>query len=154
MSFEESKQAGLAAARQKEWEAAVEHLAAAHELNEDDLETMFYLGACHGQLKQFVEAEHYLSMVCEVAPQMPQAHFNLGQTFQARGQLEMAIRSYENALRAKRDYAPARAALEAMHATLSPDLRDDEEEATADDDGQPEAEEPEGRTRGREHHAR
>ncbi|MBI2300905.1 MAG: hypothetical protein HYU66_18500 [Armatimonadetes bacterium] len=69
-----------------------------------------------------------------MAPKMAQAHYNLGRTFQARDRIEDAIRSYENALRANRDYAPARAALEALHATLSPDLRDTAEEVHPGED--------------------
>ncbi|MCC7491849.1 MAG: tetratricopeptide repeat protein [Fimbriimonadaceae bacterium] len=118
-----------AALKEKRWLDAVAALQAICDDDEDDAEAACFLGACFGQIHDFVAAEFYLSRACEVAPQMPQAHFNLGRCFEQRHRLEEAIRSYENALRAQRDYAPARARLQALHAVTSPDVRTAEEEA-------------------------
>lgn len=144
MSFDELFAAGRQAVREKHWEEAIEHLEAAFELEDDRPELLCLLGVCYAQLKQYVEAELYLSKACELAPQVAQYHYNLGRTFHARGRLEMAIRSYENALRADRGYAPARTVLKDLGVTLSPDLRDEEEPAATEtgDGHQPPHESP------------
>ena len=123
-AWAETKQAIAA----HDFEAATLHLLRIVEDDEENAEAHAWLGACYGKLEEFVEAEYYLSQACELAPDKPQPHFNLGRCFEARHQMEMAIRSYENSLRADRHYDPAVKALERLHATLSPDLREEDPE--------------------------
>lgn len=125
---DEHWQAAREAIRHRDFTAAVEHLLAVVEEDDEDAEAFCYLGASYGQLHLFVEAEYYLSRACEIAPKLPHAHYNLGRCYHQRGQIEMAIRSYENALRANKEYGPARAALKELHATLSPDVRGPEDD--------------------------
>lgn len=122
--------AARAELKAKHFEAAAEHLLVVIEEDDEDADAYCYLGACYGQLGRYVESEFYLSKACELRPDMAQAHYNLGRCFQARKRIEMAIRCYENALRADPDYGPARNALKELHAVLSPDVRgaEDEEE--------------------------
>ncbi len=89
----------------------------------NDADVLVLLGSCYGRQGMYLEAEHYLSLACTVRPDMPQAHFNLGQCFHARGRLEMAVRSYENALRADPGYEKSWKVLRALKVTLSPDLQ-------------------------------
>ena len=138
MTDTEAWLAARAALRQQDFEAAIEQLLVVVEEDDEDAEALCFLGACYGQTGLYVEAEFYLSKACDVAPEMPQAHFNLARCFQARGQYEMAVRCYENALRAKRDYTAALDALKAMGAHISPELApseaapDESDEVAAD----------------------
>ncbi len=122
-----------AAARQAikagQFETAIEHLTAITEQDDEDADAFCYLGACFGQLGRHLEAEFNLSRATELNPHSAVAHYNLGRCFEQRHLMEQAIRSYENALRANREYAAARKALERLHVTLSPDLRSAEEAA-------------------------
>lgn len=110
----------------RDFENAVLHLLRVVDADDEDAEALTWLGACYGQLQEYVEAEYYLSQACELAPDKPQPHYNLGRCYEARQQIEMAIRSYENALRASRQFKQAEEGLQRLHATLSPDLRNDE----------------------------
>jgi len=123
--------AAKAAIAAHDYEGATLHLLKVVEEDEENAEACAWLGACYGKLHEYVEAEYYLSQACELAPDKPQPHYNLGRCFEARHQMEMAIRSYENSLRAERHYKPAEEALQRLHATLSPDLREEDEEEAA-----------------------
>ncbi len=128
IDLEQEWAAAKAAIAAHDYEGATLHLLQVVEADEENAEACAWLGACYGKLHEFVEAEYYLSQACELAPDKPQPHYNLGRCFEARHQMEMAIRSYENSLRAERHYKPAEEALERLHATLSPDLREPEPE--------------------------
>lgn len=135
IDLEQEWAAAKAAIASHDYEGATLHLLRVVEADEENAEACAWLGACYGKLHEYVEAEYYLSQACELAPDKPQPHYNLGRCFEARHQMEMAIRSYENALRAERHYKPAEEALSRLHATLSPDLREDE--APAEPPGAP-----------------
>ncbi len=115
-----------AALQGKRFEEAIVHLEKVIENDDEDADAYCLMGAAYGALHRYLEAEFYLSRACEIDDTSPVIHFNLGRTFEARKRIEDAIRCYENSLRANRAYAPARQALERLHATLSPDLREPE----------------------------
>lgn len=104
-------------------EEAIETLLAMVEEDDTNVDALVVLGGCYGKLGQYLEAEHYLSMACELDGTNAQAHYYLGQVFQARGRIEMAVRSYENALRCNIKFERAWKALLSLKVTLSPDLQ-------------------------------
>lgn len=123
MTAEMRLQGVMAQVKDGRLEEAVENLLAMVEEDEGNVEALVLLGGCYGRLGQYLEAEHYLSEACELDGQNAQAHYYLGQVFQARGRVEMAVRSYENSLRCNLGFERAWKALKALKVTLSPDLQ-------------------------------
>lgn len=77
------------------------------QVDRQDADAWFMLGAIHGMLGQHAEAAECLRRSIGIQPQNPQAHYNLGVALRDQGKFAEAIVAFQAALRLKPDYADA-----------------------------------------------
>lgn len=102
-----NKQAVKALIQGGQWEGAKLACAELCKSIPKDAEAWFLLGAIHGQLENFGEAEKCCRRVIALNPAAPVIHFNLGITLQKQRKFDDAAGSFRQAIRLNPNYAEA-----------------------------------------------
>jgi tetratricopeptide (TPR) repeat protein len=99
---------GITYENTEQFDQAILHYRRATELRPDDNQAHLALGTIlYRQLKQFDAARKEFNTVLNVNSQNPTAHFGLGQINMAEGYYSNAIGDFQDAIKAKPDYAEA-----------------------------------------------
>lgn len=75
--------------------------------NQNNVEAWLLLGAIHGQLGTFSDAETCCRRAIAIAPAIPEAHYNLGVSLLKQGKTNAAAASFVRALELKPNFAEA-----------------------------------------------
>jgi predicted O-linked N-acetylglucosamine transferase (SPINDLY family) len=111
------KKQALALTQARRLEEAQALYAQVCEIDKQDVNAWFMLGAVQGMLGRYTEAADCFRRVIEIQPQNPQAHYNLGIALRDQGKFAEAIEVFRATLRIKPDYADAQDSL--AHALLA-----------------------------------
>ncbi|MBI2300904.1 MAG: tetratricopeptide repeat protein [Armatimonadetes bacterium] len=114
MTYEERFDAGAAALREGQADAAVEHLRECVAENPRDQRAQLYLGVAYGLTGAEEDAERHLQAALQLDVGNPQAHFNLARLRHRQNRLEEAVAGYQEVLRLDPDHAKARQELQAL----------------------------------------
>lgn len=88
-----------------ELEQSLADLQLAHKMAPDDLAVLNALGLCLGKVGRWDEAISAFDTIIAAMPDFAPAHYNKGWNHEFRGDLEIAIRCYKNALAINPHYA-------------------------------------------------
>ena len=97
---------GVLLHEKREFKAAERWLRRAIQISQDSFLPYFSLGAMYALQGKLIRAQKFLQQAIELEP-IPQAYYLLGTVFYDKGQLEHAIRAFQNALRLDPEYEEA-----------------------------------------------
>lgn len=106
-----SVERGIAAFKEGDFEAAVRILEEASREYPGSYEAYVYLGAAYAQQGRHNLSIGALKRACDITPDSPRVHYNLGQAYEAAGVPMEAWFEYQRALELDPKYGLARGAL-------------------------------------------
>lgn len=102
---------GIELFKEGKFDKAVRILEKASREYPNSYEAFVYLGAGYAQISRHNAAIGAFKRACEIKPDSPRVHYNLGQAYEAAGVPKEAWAEYKHALEIDPEYSLARAAL-------------------------------------------